>query len=168
MPATLISGAISLRDVTMETHLAQRMVGIGGGVHATATICDGAGNVLHNTPIRTNGPGGHVPNWIYNEANPPVTPQRRGDAELKVLADIEQQMANLVAHIYYVYIMSTHGPCAGCRQCIRSFANHPPHIAAGLRGTTVFYTHEGANLFGGQNGYGEAGRGAAHFMKQVG
>ena len=139
----------------MCASLSTRLVGIHGGVNATANICDPAGAILHQTPIRTNGAGGSIPGWVFNLG---TDNRRRGDAELKVLRDVEDWIANGAAPAFYVYIYSTHGPCVLCRRSINVFRRYAPHGTAGLQGVSVFYVTAGANVFSGQNGYDDVER----------
>lgn len=64
----------SQREALMDAHLRGRMLGINDGAHACATICDPLGVVLHDTPIRSSGPGGEVPGWVYQEPTPLSSP----------------------------------------------------------------------------------------------
>ena len=89
-------------ETLMCASLSTRLVGIHGGVNATANICDPAGAILHQTPIRTNGAGGSIPGWVFNLG---TDNRRRGDAELKVLRDVEDWIANGAAPAFYVYIL---------------------------------------------------------------
>jgi len=143
---------------TSYAHLRHTLLGH-SGMKAVGCLCDANNGILYTSGIYSNGAGGTIPNWVYQLQG--VDSRRRGDAELKVLYDLECEIQdrlyhNLALTNQRLFILTHYGPCVGCRQAIKEFNTY--YLALGLASVTIFYHTESSNLFGGINGYGEVDR----------